>query len=166
MSYSFSQLNNKAKEVHDWLGKELCGLRSGRAAPAVLDGILVESYGAKLPIKYVAAVSVEDARTIRIVPFDASAAKEIEKAITAANIGLSVSADDRGVRAHFPELTSERRTALVKVAKEKLEGARITMRKVRDEILKDIEAEERKAARAKTKNSALKRAGQNERGGK
>ena len=125
MPYNFSTFTAKSKDVHDWLGKELGGLRSGRAAPAVLDGILVESYGTKLPIKHVATVSVEDARTLRITPFDAGAAKEIEKAIASANLGLSVSADDKGVRAHFPELTSERRTALMKVAKEKLRSASI-----------------------------------------
>src|SRR3989344_3440320 len=113
MPYNFSTLTTKAKEVHDWLAKEFGGLRSGRAAPTVLDGILVESYGTKLPIKHVATVSIEDARTLRITPFDAGAAKDIEKAIASANLGLSVSADDKGVRAHFPELTSERRTTLM-----------------------------------------------------
>lgn len=143
MSYSFSQLQTKTKEVHDWLGKELGGLRSGRATPAVLDVVLVESYGSKMPIKHVAAIAIEDARTLRISPFDASASKEIEKAIVAANLGLSVSVDDAGVRAHFPELTSERRTALMKVAKEKLEAACINLRKLRDETIKDIEAKQK-----------------------
>jgi ribosome recycling factor len=109
MSYNFSTLQIKAKEVHDWLAKELGVLRSGRATPAILDAILVESYGSKVPVRHVASISLEDQKTLRVIPFDAAAGKEIEKAISAANIGLSVSADERGVRAHFPELTSERR---------------------------------------------------------
>lgn len=157
MPYTFSTFNTKAKDVHDWLARELGGLRSGRAAPAVLDGILVESYGTKLPIKHVATVSVEDARTLRITPFDASAGKDIEKAITSANLGLSVSADDKGVRAHFPELTSERRTALMKVAKEKLEASRINLRKLRDDILKEIEAKEKEGGMGEDEKFRLKK---------
>lgn len=157
MPYNFSTFTTKAKEVHDWLAKEFGGLRSGRAAPAVLDVVLVESYGTKMPIKHVATISLEDARTIRIVPFDASVSKEIEKAITLANLGLSVSVDDSGVRAHFPELTSERRVALMKVAKEKLESARINMRKLRDEILKDIEAKEKEGGMGEDEKFRLKK---------
>jgi len=157
MAYSFTPFQGKAKEIQDWLQKEFGNLRSGRATPAVLDGILVESYGAKLPIKHVAAVSIEDAKTLRISPFDASAAKEIEKAIVAANVGLSVSADDSGVRAHFPELTSERRAQLIKVAKEKLEGARINLRKLRDETIKDIEAKEKAGGMGEDEKFRLKK---------
>ncbi|HBV01772.1 MAG TPA: ribosome recycling factor [Candidatus Taylorbacteria bacterium] len=139
MSYSFSKLNERYKEVHDWLAKELASLRSGRAAPSVLDGVLVESYGSKMPIKHLATIALEDARTLRVSPFDAAVSKDIEKAIALTNLGLSVSLDDNGIRVHFPDLTSERRTALMKVAKEKLEAARINVRKARDETLKDIE---------------------------
>ena len=155
--YNFSKLNEKAKEIHDWFGRELGGLRSGRATPAVLDTVLVESYGSKMPIKHVATVSLEDARTLRITPFDVSLSKEIEKAITLANLGLSVSVDDSGVRVGFPDLTSERRTSLLKVAKEKLEAARINMRKVRDEILKDIEAKEKEGGMGEDEKFRLKK---------
>lgn len=157
MAYSFAQFQAKSKEVQDWLAKELSGLRSGRATPAALDGVLVESYGAKMPVKHLASISMEDPRTLRIVPFDAVAAKEIEKAIAAAHLGLSVSADERGVRAHFPELTSERRAALIKVAKEKLEAARITLRKLRDETMKDIEAREKAGGMGEDEKFRLKK---------
>lgn len=139
MAYNFSKLRGRVKEVHDWMAKELGGLRSGRATPATIDGVLVESYGSQMPIKHLAAIALEDARTLRISPFDVSLSKNIEKAIASANLGLSVSADESGVRVHFPDLTSERRLALLKVAKEKLETARINVRKARDETLKDIE---------------------------
>lgn len=157
MPYNFSKLTEHAKTVYEWLTRELGGLRSGRAAPAVLDGVLVESYGAKMPIKHLASISIEDPRTLRISPFDATVGKEIEKAITLANLGLSVSSDDRGVRVSFPELTSERRTGLLKVAKEKLEAARINLRKLRDEAQKDIEAKEKEGGMGEDEKFRLKK---------
>ncbi len=157
MAYAFSHFQTKSKEIEDWLAKEFSGLRSGRATPAVLDGVLVESYGSKMPVKHLASIAIEDPRTLRIAPFDAAAGKEIEKAITAANLGLSVSADERGVRAHFPELTSERRAGLIKVAKEKLEAARINLRKLRDETLKDIEAKEKAGSMGEDERFRLKK---------
>src|SRR3989338_1434909 len=107
MSYNFSKLTEHFKEVGDWLSKELGGLRSGRATPSVLDGVLVENYGSKMPIKHLATIALEDVRTLRITPFDAAVSKDIEKAIASANLGLSASIDDNGVRVHFPDLTSE-----------------------------------------------------------
>ncbi len=157
MSYNFSKLNKRAKEVHDWLAMELGGLRSGRAAPTALDGVFVESYGSKMPIKHLASIALEDARTLRISPFDATVSKDIEKAITLANLGLSVSVDDNGVRVHFPDLTSDRRIALMKVAKEKLEAARINVRKVRDEIQKDIEQKEKEGGVGEDEKFRLKK---------
>lgn len=155
--YNFSTYTTRAKEIEEWLAKELSGLRSGRATPAVLDTILVESYGTKMPIKHVATVSIEDARTLRITPFDASVGKEIEKAIIQANIGLSASSDDAGVRAHFPELTAERRTALMKVAKDKLEASRINLRKLRDDVNKEIEAKEKEGGMGEDEKFRLKK---------
>jgi len=157
MVYSFSHFQTKAKEIHEWLAKEFGGLRSGRAAPAILDAVFVEAYGARTPLRHIATISIEDARTLRIAPYDAGLAKEIEKAITSAALGLSVSADERGVRAHFPELTAERRAAFVKVAKEKFESARVSMRKARDETLRDIEAREKAGGMGEDEKFRLKK---------
>ncbi|OHA20306.1 MAG: ribosome recycling factor [Candidatus Taylorbacteria bacterium RIFCSPHIGHO2_01_FULL_51_15] len=157
MAYTFTKLNERAKEMQEGLAKEFSGLRSGRASPAVLDGMLIESYGTKLPIKHLATISLEDARTLRIVPFDTAAGKEIEKAIMQANVGLTASLDEHGVRVNFPELTSERRAALIKVAKEKLEAARIHLRRLRDEILKDIEAKEKEGGMGEDEKFRLKK---------
>ena len=117
MSYDFSILKAKISDIEEWLKKEFFSIRTGRATPSILDSIRVDSYGAKLPIVQVASVGVEDNRTLRIVPYDASVGKEIEKAIVASSLGLSVSSDDRGVRVSFTELTSENRNAVVKVVK-------------------------------------------------
>jgi ribosome recycling factor len=143
MAYDFKHFEKRIKEVSEKATRELAGIRTGRAAPAVLDGIMVESYGTRVPIVQVAAVAVEDARTIRITPWDMSNAKEIEKAIMQANLGLSVGTDERGVRVNFPELTSDRRAQLIKVAKEKIEEIRTSLRSARDEVWSDIQKKER-----------------------
>ncbi len=95
-------------------------------------------------IQELANISVEDARSIRITPWDASQSKGIEKAIVAANLGLSVNVDDKGLRIIFPELTAERRTEIVKMAKAKLEESKITLRRNRDEVVKELQALEKK----------------------
>ena len=155
--YNFSTFHARVKEVHAWLAKELGSLRSGRATPAVLDGVLVESYGAHMPIKHLATIALEDARTLRVSPFDQSASKNIEKAITMANLGLSVVSDEGGVRVHFPELTSERRAAFIKVAKDKLEAARVSVRKIRDETLRDVEQKEKEGGMGEDEKFRLKK---------
>lgn len=143
MPYDFKAFEKKIKEIEERLGKELGGVRTGRAGPAILDGIQIESYGTRMNLTQVANISVEDARTLRIAPWDMSNAKEIEKAITVANLGLSVGADEKGVRVFFPELTAERRIQLLKLAKEKVEEIRTSLRSARDEVWSDIQQQER-----------------------
>lgn len=143
MAYDFKSFDKRIAEVLDRVSKELAGIRTGRATPAILDGILVESYGTRMPVNQVANIAVEDARTLRVAPWDASQAKEIEKAIMAANLGLSVGADEKGVRVFFPELTAERRVSLMKLVKEKVEEARAAVRMARDEVWSDIQKKER-----------------------
>lgn len=121
------------------MGKEYSQLNIGRASPQVLDGISVDSYGSFVPLKNVASVSIEDPKTLRIVPWDKSQIKSIEKAIVGANLGLSVATDDAGIRVIFPQLTTETRQTLVKVLKEKLEEQRITVRKERERIWDEVQ---------------------------
>jgi ribosome recycling factor len=136
-------LETRFKEVVEWLEKEFSGIRTGQATPALLDGIRVESYGSFLPLNQVGSVGIEDARTLRIAPWDSSQVKAVEKAITDADLGLSVMSDSAGVRVIFPELTGERRAQLVKLAKSKLEDARVSVKAVRDEAMKAIDAAEK-----------------------
>ncbi|MFA7191816.1 MAG: ribosome recycling factor [Candidatus Paceibacterota bacterium] len=147
MSYNTTQFKTELKKIETWLSGEYGSVHTGRATPMVLDNIMVESYGQYMPIKNIASVSVEDPKTLRIAPWDKVMIKEIEKAIQTADIGLSVLSDSDGVRAIFPMLTTETRTKLVKVLKEKLEDARISVRKARgDEIslLDDLTEDEQK----------------------
>ena len=145
MQYNFSQFKTELKKVEDFLHKEFTQLNIGRASPMVLDGVSVDSYGSRMPLKNVANVSIEDPKTLRIAPWDKSQVKEIEKAIIASNLGLSVATDDQGLRVIFPQLTTETRGSLVKVLKEKLEEARITVRRERENVWKDVEQKERDA---------------------
>lgn len=136
-------IDERTKEAIEWLQKEYQSIRTGQATPALLDSIKVESYGAKMPVQQVANVGVENARTLRISPWDSSTIKNIERAIIDADLGVSVSVDDAGLRVIFPELTGERRTQLLKLAKQKLEDARVSVRSARDEAMKEIDALEK-----------------------
>jgi ribosome recycling factor len=134
-----NEFSNNLQEAVDWLKKEFAAIRTGQASPALLDGITVESYGAFMPLNQVSTIGVEDARTLRISPWDTATIPAIEKALQESNLGVSAATDSAGVRAIFPELTAERRVQLQKLAKSKLEDARITVRGVRDEVMKQIE---------------------------
>lgn len=125
-------------EVESWLSKELSGIRTGRASLAVLDNVTVEVYGSKQSIKAVASISLEDAKTIRVMPWDKSQLKGIESALSAANLGLSAVPDGEGIRVVFPDLTTERRELLVKMVKEKLEEARVSLRQEREKTWNEI----------------------------
>lgn len=133
------EIKKRLDEVVVWLQKEYVGIRTGQANPSLLDSVKVESYGVHLPLQQVGSVGVEDARTLRVSPWDAGQVSVIEKAIRDADLGVSVVGDSSGLRVIFPELTSDRRAQLLKLAKTKLEDARISVRAVRDEEMKDLE---------------------------
>lgn len=143
MAYDFKAMEGKLVKAKDWLSNEYRGLRTGRATPAILDSVMVSAYGSMMPLKQVATIGVEDARSLRVQAFDPSIIKDIERAITQADLGVGTGSDSAGVRVTFPELTSERREQLVKLAKGKLEEARTSIRQARDECWKDIQEQEK-----------------------
>lgn len=142
-SYNFSSIKEGGEKIKEWFKKEASSLRTGRATPALVENLQVESYGARSPLQHVAAISAEDARTIRITPWDASVLKSIEQAITASSLGVQPIADGQSIRITLPALTEERRKILIKTLSEKLEEAKISLRKERDEVWKDIQNKER-----------------------
>ncbi|HEY4509027.1 MAG TPA: ribosome recycling factor [Candidatus Paceibacterota bacterium] len=156
MAYNFSQLKQSIATTEDWLKKEFSGIRTGRANPAILDGVKVESYGSFMPINQLANVSVADARMLVISPWDSSQVKAIEKAIIDSGLGLSVNVDDKGIRVIFPELTSDRRAGLLKIAKQKLEDARVTLRTERERVIKDIDKQEKEGVMSEDEKFRLK----------
>lgn len=143
MPYDFSKFKQEVKSAEDWLAKEFTQLHTGRATPSFLDGVQVESYGTRMAISHVAAVSVEDPRTLRVAPWDKAQIKDIERAIVAANLGVGTAADEAGLRVTFPPLTSERRAELAKVVSGKTEEARKKVRAAREVVWDDIQKKER-----------------------
>ena len=138
-----NDFESRMNDVAQWLISEFAGIRTGQATPTLLDGVKVESYGSYMALNQVASLGIEDARTLRVSPWDQSLVKAIETAIRDANFGVSVMADSSGVRVAFPELTGERRTQLLKIAKSKLEDARVSIRSARDEVMKSLEKKQK-----------------------
>ena len=156
MAYDFSKLKNDIKETEEWLSRELVGVRTGRATPSLLDGVKPEAYGTRTALRELASVSVEDARTLRVIPWDSSILKAIEKGIIDANLGIGVSTDDQGLRVSFPELSSERREQLRKIAGDKTEQAKVTLRSHRTDALKALDAAEKEGGMGKDEVARLK----------
>jgi ribosome recycling factor len=115
------------------LTKELSGLRTGRASTGLLESVVVEVYGSKMPINQVASVSVAEARLINVQVWDAANTKAVEKAIANAGLGLNPQPSGTLIRVPIPGLTEERRTELAKVAAKYAEQARVAVRNVRRE---------------------------------
>ena len=156
MAYDFSALKSGIKETEDWLARELSGVRTGRAAPALLDGVKPEAYGARTPLTQLASVSIEDARTLRVIPWDNTLLKAIEKSIVSADLGVGVASDDQGLRISFPELTSERRMQLSKIASDKAEQAKVTMRTHRTNALHALDVLEKSGGVGKDEVARLR----------
>lgn len=140
MAYNFSDIEKKKGDIIEWLMSEYRSISTGRATPAVLDLVHVDLYGSRTPIAHTGSINIEDARTLRVAPWDKSIIGQMEKAVNDADLGLSVSSDDAGLRIHFPMLTTETRQKLVKLLKDRLEDARVRVRSLREDTNKDIDA--------------------------
>ncbi len=117
----------------DALGRELAGVRTGRASASLLEGIRVDYYGTPTPINQMASVSVPDARTLVIQPWEASQLKAIEKAIMASDLGLTPANDGKVIRLAIPSPTEERRKQLARSVHKIAEEARVAVRSIRRE---------------------------------
>lgn len=142
-TYSFSGFDNETEKIKEWFKREIDALRTGRASPALVKDIGVEYYGTKTKIESMASIAISDARTIVIQPWDKQAVEAVEKAIRNSNIGLQPVIDKETIRVILPELTGQRRQFLMDMVGEKLEEARVSLRKARDTISKDIQEAER-----------------------
>jgi len=128
---------------------QISKIRTGRASPSLLDGIVVEYYGTPTPLRQLANVTVEDTRTLKINVFDRSMGPAVEKAIMASDLGLNPSSAGSDIRVPLPPLTEERRKDLIKVVRGEAEQARVAVRNVRRDandkvkaLLKDKEISE------------------------
>ena len=131
--------NEQFSKVIEHFKGELSTLRTGRATPALVEDITVEAYGVKQPLKSLASISVADAKTLTVEPWDKSVLQAIEVAINKSQIGVNAVNDGKLLRLPLPDLTQDRRVELIKVLHQKLEIARISVRQIRDEIKKGIE---------------------------
>ena len=120
---------------------EFASIRTGRATPALLDRLHVEAYGAAVPLKQVASVSVPDSRSLVITAFDRNTVGEIRKAIEKSDLGLTPNVDGSAIRLVIPPLNEERRKDLVKVVKKKAEDGKVAVRNVRHKIHDDLKAQ-------------------------
>jgi len=135
-------LEHKMDVSFDHAKKEFSGLRTGRATTGLLENVVVDAYGAKMPLNQVGSVSVPEPRLLSVSVWDKGLAKAVEKAIREANLGLNPMADGTLIRVPIPPLTAERRAELTKVAHKYAEHARVAIRNVRrdgNEALKKME---------------------------
>ncbi len=139
MLEKYNNLESAIDEIKDWYRSELKSISAGVANPAVLDSVYVDSYGSRTQIAHVAAINIEDAKTLKIVAWDKSQNKIIEQAIRDADLGLSLVTDSDCIRAISPQLTTETRAKYAKIAKTKHEDARIKIRSVRQDVNSEID---------------------------
>ena len=145
MNSNLKVYDEKMNKSVDILAKDYAAIRAGRANPAVLDKVTVEYYGAPTPINQMAAVSVTEARTLTIQPWDRSTLKEIEKAIQTSDIGINPQNDGRVIRLGFPQLTEERRRDLTKQVKKYGENGKVAVRNIRRDAMDKFKAMQKKS---------------------
>ncbi len=134
----YKDIENRMQGAIQALEDDISGIRTGRANPALVERLSVEYYGSATPLMQLAAISAPDARTLMIRPFDASSIKDIERGILASNLGLTPNNDGKVIRLNLPPLTEERRKELVKVIHNRLEEAKVAIRNIRRDGMKDL----------------------------
>jgi ribosome recycling factor len=135
---AINKLKPKMQEVVDRLSESLQGLRTGKANAALVENISVSYYGSKVPLKQTANISIPDAGSIVIQPWDVNALGDIQLAIQNSGIGLNPSSDGRSIRLSLPSMTAERREELVKMVHKMAEESRVVMRNLREESWREI----------------------------
>jgi ribosome recycling factor len=146
VSEVLADASSKIDKSFETLKGQFAGLRTGKASPALVDGVKVDYYGAPTPLKNLATISTPEPRQIKIAPFDPSILGEMNKAILAANLGVTPQTDGRVLRITIPELNEERRKEIVKVAKKQAEDQKIVMRNIRrdaNEAVKKLEKDKK-----------------------
>lgn len=138
-----TETKKKIDKVLDILKGDLDTIRTGRAAPSLVENIVISAYGgsAQLKVMELATVGAVDAKTLVITPFDPSIISEIAKGIEAANAGFTPSVDGNLIRINIPPLSQERREELIKAMRQKLENGKIMVRQVRHEAMENIKKE-------------------------
>lgn len=137
-----SDIKERMQKALESLEKELMTIRTGRANPGILDRISANYYGTPTPVKTMANIGIVDGRTIEIKPFDKSSLKDIEKAITDSDLGLTPTNDGNRILISIPDLTGERRKELAAHVRKEAEGARVVIRNIRRDEMDKAKAAE------------------------
>ena len=140
MQEVLSKAESRMEKRMNHLAGDLAAIRAGRANPAVLDKIMVDYYGTPTPINQLAAVSVTEARTLMIQPWDASVVHPIEKAIQMSELGINPQTDGKTLRIIFPPLTEDRRKEIVKDIAKISEESKVSIRNIRREAVEKFKA--------------------------
>ncbi|HVN54328.1 MAG TPA: ribosome recycling factor [Anaerolineaceae bacterium] len=135
---SLKEAEMRMKSAVQSLEEDLATIRTGRASPALVERLSVEYYGAPTPLMQLATITVPEPRQLMIRPFDPATVKFIERAIQASELGLTPNNDGKVIRLNLPPLTEERRRDLVKVVQHRVEEARVAVRNVRRDSMKDL----------------------------
>jgi ribosome recycling factor len=134
----YRESENRMKGAVEALEEDLAGIRTGRATPALVERLQVEYYGVPTPLVQLASINVPEPRSLLIRPFDATSLKAIERAIQASDLGLNPNNDGKAIRLNLPPLTEERRRDLVKVVHARVEDARVAVRNIRRDLIKEM----------------------------
>ncbi|MFH1551490.1 MAG: ribosome recycling factor [bacterium] len=126
----------------EYLKGELSGLQAGRATPSLIENLEVDCYNQRLPLKQLASIQTPEPQSIIIRPWDKEIIKDIERAINQSRLGLSLIAEDEFIRIKIPPLSEERRKELVKIVQEKVEESRISIRRHREQVWKEVQSME------------------------
>ncbi len=132
------RFKNDLKIIEESLKIEFSSLRVGRATPALVENILVDCYGSKVPVKQLASISIPEPRILIIEPWDRTVLPNLEKAILASDLNLNPIVDKNLIRINIPALTEERKLSLIKIIGSKLEETKIKYRGSRDKMIKEI----------------------------
>ena len=143
MDKYFTPIDARMQAAHEALLKDYAEIRAGRITPAYLDGVVVEAYGQRTPLKDVATISAPQAKVLVVEPWDKNLLKEVERAILKANIGVTPTNDGQRVRLVFPDLTQEERNKMVARISQLTEKFREEVRAIRREVRDDIKAKEK-----------------------
>ncbi|GAC1411418.1 MAG: ribosome recycling factor [Candidatus Velthaea sp.] len=134
----YKDTESKMSKAIESTRHEFASIRTGRAAPSLLDRLMVEAYGASVPLKQVASVSSPDGRSLQVAAFDKSTVGAIRKAIETSNLGLNPNIDGQNIRLSIPPLTEERRKDLVKIVRKKGEDGKVAIRNIRHKATDEV----------------------------
>lgn len=134
MHHILEMYKGEFSAVIEHLKQDITSLRTGRATPAIVEDVQIEAYGGRQPLKAVASISVADAKTLNVDPWDKTLMQAVEVGLRNSPLGINPVNDGKLIRIPLPDLTHERRAELIKVLHQKLEASRISLRKVREDV--------------------------------